>query len=105
MNNPEHISENLQTIFWVKIFKFFNANPGSGMEIIRIREKHQGSATIVAGYVEALFDYGVHRVPFYLYTRTPFQPPTPFKLVARGRISKPWYLIEKQKKAPQNKAR
>jgi hypothetical protein len=27
-------------IFWVKIFKIFNADLGSGMEKIRIREKH-----------------------------------------------------------------
>jgi hypothetical protein len=36
MNNPDHISECLETIFWVKILKFFDANPGSGMEKIRI---------------------------------------------------------------------
>jgi hypothetical protein len=35
MNNPDHISENLETIFWVKILKFFYAYPGSGMEKIR----------------------------------------------------------------------
>jgi hypothetical protein len=28
MNNPYHISENLETIFWVKILKFFDADPG-----------------------------------------------------------------------------
>jgi hypothetical protein len=38
MNNPDHISESLETIFWVKIFKFFDADPGSGMEKIRIRD-------------------------------------------------------------------
>ena len=37
MNNPDHISESLETIFWVKILKFFDADPGwrkfgSGME-------------------------------------------------------------------------
>ncbi len=37
MNNPDHISENLETIFWVKILKFFDADPdgqkfGSWME-------------------------------------------------------------------------
>jgi hypothetical protein len=31
MNNPEHISESLETIFWVKILKFFDADPGSGV--------------------------------------------------------------------------
>ncbi len=38
MNNPDHISESLETIFWVKIFKFFDADPGSVMEKIRIRD-------------------------------------------------------------------
>ncbi len=45
MNNPDHISEGLNTIFWVKILKFFDADtgwknpdPGYGMEKIRIRE-------------------------------------------------------------------
>jgi|LakMenEpi03Aug12_release.lakeMendotaPanAssembly.Ray.scaffolds.fasta_scaffold1576122_1 hypothetical protein len=29
MNNPDHISGSLETIFWVKIIKFFDADPGS----------------------------------------------------------------------------
>jgi hypothetical protein len=32
MNNPDHISESLETIFWVKMLKFFDVDPGSGME-------------------------------------------------------------------------
>jgi hypothetical protein len=54
LNNPDHISESLETIFWVKILKFFDADPewkksdpGSGMEKIRIQDKHPGSATLV----------------------------------------------------------
>jgi hypothetical protein len=51
------ISESLETIFWAKILKFFDADadpapgsgnrfdPGSGMEKIRIRA---GSATLMA---------------------------------------------------------
>jgi hypothetical protein len=31
MNNPDHISESLETISWVKILKLFEADPGSGM--------------------------------------------------------------------------
>jgi hypothetical protein len=27
MNNPDHISESLETIFWVKILKFYDADP------------------------------------------------------------------------------
>jgi hypothetical protein len=26
--NADHISESLETIFWVKILEFFDANPG-----------------------------------------------------------------------------
>jgi hypothetical protein len=49
MNNPDDIPECLETIFWVKILKFFDADPGwkkigSEMEKIRIRDKHFGSA-------------------------------------------------------------
>jgi hypothetical protein len=34
MNNPDHISESLKTIFWVKIpvLKLFNVDPGSRMK-------------------------------------------------------------------------
>jgi hypothetical protein len=54
LNIPDHISESLKTIFRVKtlqFFKFFYADagtlePGSGMEKIRIRDKHPGSATL-----------------------------------------------------------
>jgi hypothetical protein len=58
MNNPNHISESLETIFWAKIHKFFEADTGSGIEKIRIRDgknsnpgsgtedKHSGSATL-----------------------------------------------------------
>jgi hypothetical protein len=31
-NDPDHISESLQTIFWFKILKFLDADLGSGME-------------------------------------------------------------------------
>ncbi len=54
MNIPYHIYESLETIFLgVKILKFFDADlgiwirnlfySGSGMEKIRIRDKHLGS--------------------------------------------------------------
>jgi hypothetical protein len=58
MDKPGHISESLETIFWVKILKSFDAysepgsvifltlDPGSGMEKIRIRDKDPGSATL-----------------------------------------------------------
>jgi hypothetical protein len=52
VNITNHISESLETIFWPKILKLFVADadpdpvsgnlfdPGSGMEKIRIRDKH-----------------------------------------------------------------
>ncbi len=60
MNNPDHIFQSLETIGFlgVKILKFFVADPGSGMETVRIRDpgwkkvgsgnrdKHPGSATL-----------------------------------------------------------
>ncbi len=66
MNNPDHIFKILETIFliWgggVKILKFFDEDPGSGMETVRIRDpvwkkvgsgirdKHPGSATLMTG--------------------------------------------------------
>ncbi len=30
MNNSDHTSESLETTFWIKILKFFDADPGSG---------------------------------------------------------------------------
>jgi hypothetical protein len=38
MNNPDHISGSLETIFWVKILKFFDVDPGSGMDKIWIQD-------------------------------------------------------------------
>jgi hypothetical protein len=29
MHNPDHISESLETVFWVKILEFLDADPGS----------------------------------------------------------------------------
>jgi hypothetical protein len=49
--NPDYISESSETIFWVKILKFFDADPewkiiGSGIRKkfgSGIRDKHPGS--------------------------------------------------------------
>jgi hypothetical protein len=38
MSNPDHIPESLETIFWVKTLKFFDADLGFGIEKIRIRD-------------------------------------------------------------------
>jgi hypothetical protein len=45
INNPDHISESLETFFWVKIHRFFDADPGSGMEKIRIRDNTDYKST------------------------------------------------------------
>jgi hypothetical protein len=34
MNNPDHISESLKHFFGVKILKFFDADAGSGINIL-----------------------------------------------------------------------
>jgi hypothetical protein len=39
MNNPDLISERLETIFWVKILKFFDADLGWKKFGSRIRDK------------------------------------------------------------------
>jgi hypothetical protein len=43
MNIPDHISESLNNHFWVKIIIFFDADPGFGMEKIRIGDPGCGS--------------------------------------------------------------
>ncbi len=61
MNNADHISESLETIFWVNLLKFFDAYPGSGIRDGKIwirdpgwkkfgsgiRDKHHGFATLL----------------------------------------------------------
>jgi hypothetical protein len=47
MNNPAHISGSLETIFWVKILKFFYADSrmkkfGSGIQVGKIRIRDPG---------------------------------------------------------------
>jgi hypothetical protein len=57
MNIPDHISESLATIFWVKNTYIFGCGSGSGIEnfVSGIRDKHPGSAP--QGYeVEFLYD-------------------------------------------------
>jgi hypothetical protein len=44
MNNPDHIIESLETIFWVKILKFFDADPGSRMGKVRILDGNNSDA-------------------------------------------------------------
>ncbi len=49
MNNLDHISESLVTIFGVKILEFFDPVAASGLEKIRIRDEQPVSATLVTG--------------------------------------------------------
>jgi hypothetical protein len=46
MNNPDHISESLETSFWVKTLEFFDADPGWKKFLSGIRDNHSGSATL-----------------------------------------------------------
>ncbi len=48
MNKQDHISVSLKAIFCVKILEFFDADPGSGMELFGsgIQDKLPGSATL-----------------------------------------------------------
>ncbi len=52
--NTHPISESLETNLFIKILNFFHADPGSGMEKIRTRDKHPGSATLRLAYLRAL---------------------------------------------------
>jgi hypothetical protein len=61
MNNPDHISEGLEIIYWVKMLQFFDADSawkkiGSGVEKVRIRDKHPGSATLHIGTKDMLME-------------------------------------------------
>jgi hypothetical protein len=47
MNHPDSISESLETIFWNTILKFFDGDPGSGVEKIRIRDGKFGSGILM----------------------------------------------------------
>jgi hypothetical protein len=58
INIPDHISENSETNFWIKILKFLDADPdptivltpgpGSGMEIFGTGINIPGSTTLLA---------------------------------------------------------
>jgi hypothetical protein len=47
MNNPDLISKRLETIFWVKILKFFDADLVWKKFGFGIRDKYPGSATLI----------------------------------------------------------
>jgi hypothetical protein len=46
MKNPDHISKSLETIFWVKILKFFDADPESGIQGGKILDPGSGMEKI-----------------------------------------------------------
>ncbi len=51
---PGYISESLETNFWVKILKFFDVDPGSGIAKIRIRDKTSRIRNIGYGSEECI---------------------------------------------------
>jgi hypothetical protein len=71
MNIPDHFFVSLETVFRLKMLKFFVADPDlfdPGSEIrdgkIRIRDKHPGSATLVLGpeFFSSFFRSGSRRI-------------------------------------------
>jgi hypothetical protein len=48
-NTPDHISESLETIFGVKIIKFFDADPDSGWEKFRFGIRDGRNSDPVSG--------------------------------------------------------
>jgi hypothetical protein len=60
MNNPDHISEELGKFFWVKILKFFDADPVTGMKKILIRDKHIPDLQHCYRYQDTYMDGNVH---------------------------------------------
>ncbi len=76
MNIPDNFSESFETIFWVKILKFIDTDPesgiflilypGSGMEKLGsgIRDKQPGSATLLF----SLFYSEIESQDFFIYT-------------------------------------
>jgi hypothetical protein len=64
------LRNNFFAFFWVKIVKFFDEDPGSGMEIVRsgmeksrIRDKHPGSATLLVWKKEIPIQYVLLNLP------------------------------------------
>jgi hypothetical protein len=47
INNPDHISESLETIFWVKILKFFDVDPGFVTEKLGSGIRNTGKGTVI----------------------------------------------------------
>ncbi len=61
MKNPDHISESVHTIvFWLK---FFDADPGSGMEKFRIRDgKYPDPQYCLSGGLSLVRDFIQNRL-------------------------------------------
>jgi hypothetical protein len=74
MNNPGHVSESLETIFWAKILKFFDADQGSGSRMKKFesgnQNKHPGSATLLKRYCSNVVSSShlLSSVPLSLYS-------------------------------------
>ncbi len=52
MNIPDHISESLETIFWVKILKFFDVDPDPGSGIFVTLDPGSGIEKFGSGILD-----------------------------------------------------
>jgi hypothetical protein len=50
MNIPDHISERLETIFWVRILQFFDADPDPGSGIFLTLDPGSGMEKTLTGF-------------------------------------------------------
>ncbi len=78
MNNSDHISKILKTLFWVKIRSLILCC-GSGLQEIRIRDKHPRSATLSTTVLQIRIR--IHRIHMFLGLTYPDPDP-----LARGWI-------------------
>jgi hypothetical protein len=67
MNNPDHISETLEIIYWVKILKFFDVVPGwkkfgsiniPNSQHCKIQDQNTGAMDPIWGF----FQIGIQRL-------------------------------------------
>jgi hypothetical protein len=103
MNNPDHISESLETMFWVKILKFFDADadPGSGFFWPRIRDpglKKFGSGINIPNpqHCESVLRIRIH---MFLGLPDPdplvrgMDPDPDPSIIMQKYYEKPWFLL------------
>jgi hypothetical protein len=95
MKYPNHISESLETIFWVKILKFFDVDPGSGMKkfgsgINILDPQRCQQRTLTPRKL-------LHRCTKQIEKTVTYRPfnsqPTPIKIIAKGTIVNAYITI------------